>query len=279
MNKSGNNNRSSRIDEIKNYFILNKIRGKSYLSSFFGLLKYLLNRTLGFNKEPLNSGSVLDGFQLYSRPLLMSYSRSGTNWIRYIIEYLSQQPTPGYERTKGGVNFVIDRAHAGYKNIWRYKKVVLVIRNYKECLVRHHGIEFVKSFTTVADYLESDSRLQKPDWYIKNIEAFENFEGEKMVIYYEDLLTDAITYSKKIAVFLGLDNERMDDLINNIDEHKKKSVELYKHDHDSVTAGDVSMLDYHSKHGLSEEDRQAFDRYYRDRYPSLFKSYLERYQE
>ncbi len=268
-----------RYREVEKYFVLNKIRGKSYVISFFCVSGFLLNRLLGVNSNVLNTGSVLEGFQLYTRPLLISYSRSGTNWVRYIIEYLSQQPTPGYVRSKSGVNFVIDRAHAGYKNIHNYNKVMLVIRNYKECLVRHDSIEFVNSFATISDYLESDRRLQQPRWYIENIKAFDDFEGKKMLLYYEDLLTDSVTCAKKIANFLGLDNERLAGLIDNIDEHKKRSVELYKNDHDSVTCGDVNKLDYHSKHGLSEEARQAFDQYYRENYPRLFTKYLARYQE
>ncbi len=269
---------NSRFQQAKRFFVLNKIRGESSLSSCVKLMMYILNRVFLSNKEMLNKGDVFYGFQLYSLPLLISYSRSGTNWIRYIIEFLSQQPTPGYTRSKAGYNFIIDRAHAGYNSIEKYGKAILVIRNYKECLVRHHGAEYVNSFESIADFLQSDDRFQKPEWYIKNIAAFDDFKGEKMVLYYEDLLTDTIEQVTKIAEFLDLDKSRLTTLISNIPEHKKKSVELYKVDHDSVTAGDEHKLDYHSKKALPEEDHLAFDKYYRENYPDLFKRYLSRYE-
>jgi len=145
-------------------------------------------------------------------------------------------------------------------------------------LVRHHGAEYVNSFDSITDFLQSDERFQKPEWYIKNIAAFDSFKGEKMILYYEDLLTDTIEQISKISEFLELDKSRLTQLINNIPEHKKKSVELYKVDHDSATAGDENKLDYHSKKALSEEDHLVFDKYYRDNYPDLFYRYLSRYQ-
>ncbi len=270
---------SSQLDELKNHFVLNKVRGKSYIHTSFSLLGFFYQRYFRGIRAPLNSGDVIDGYQLYTRPLLMSYSRSGTNSVRYVVEFLSQQPTPGYQRTLGGANYFIDRAHAGYRHLENYSKTILVIRNYKECLVRHHGLGFVKSFASIADYLETQDRLQRPAWYIKNIQAFEKFSGDKLLLYYEDILTAPEREYRRLAAFLELENKRLPDLINNIDEHKKRSVALYQTDHESVTAGRADMLDYHSKQGLSAEERQAFDDYYRENYPSLFKTYLSRYQE
>ncbi len=267
------------IDELKVYFSLNKVRGKSYLDSSFSLLDFLYQRHFKKVKQPLNHGNIISGYQLYRRPLLISYSRSGTNWIRYIIEFLSRRPTPGNPRLVDGANYFIDRAHAGYLSIANYDKAILILRNYKECLVRHHGVNFVRSFSSVMDYLETSQRIQRPDWYIRNIEAFEQFQGKKMVLYYEDMLTSPELQIRRLATFLNLGSRRLDALLENLQAHKQRSVLLYRKQHDSVTVGDSGKLKYHSRQNMSLDECRAFDDYYRQKYPELFQAYLARYQE
>ena len=101
------------------------------------------------------SGGTQIGFGLHDLPLLASYPRSGTNWIRYIVESISGLPTPGEHRLLSGTNYCIDRAHCAYPIISSYKKVVLVLRDYRECILRHHKESWI-NYTDVLSLLSDE---------------------------------------------------------------------------------------------------------------------------
>lgn len=224
------------------------------------------------------SGSVIEGFQLYNKPLLVSYSRSGTNWIRYIVEYLSGKPTPGAIRLVDvGYDFAIDRAHKGFSVINRYKKALLVIRDYRECLLRHCNSDW-QELNNVVDFLESNISKQAPKWYIENIASFDSFEGEKLCIYYEDLVQFPEQEILKMVEFLELPRKKLKNLLNNLEEHKLRSIQAYSSTQKSFTAGKADKLNYYATKHLSEQQQAEFDLYYKNRYPKLYQKYLKRYE-
>ncbi len=238
----------------------------------------MLNRI----KQILRIKGVINGFERRDLPLLITYSRSGTNWLRYVIELLTGRPTPGHKRLHGGEDYVIDRAHQGYRVAHEYERIILVIRNYKESLIRHYIDEWKDSnerrdTLDVVGFLESKSGRQPPGWFIKNIKAYDAFGGDKLLLYYEDLMTDPETELRKLIEFLDLPRDGVDDFFANLEEHKQKSVNLYRENQKSYTEGDASKLSYHSDSLLSDEEKRAFDAYYIERYPELFERYLKRY--
>jgi len=222
--------------------------------------------------------SAIVGFRLFDRPLLMSYSRSGTNWIRYIIEYLTDRPTPGAARLiKNGSDYVLDRAHRGYAVINEYSKVILIIRDYRECLLRHMPEEWQKS-RSVADFLELQKVDQPPYWYIWNIEAFDKFQGEKCLFYYEDIVGCPEKEILRLVAFLDLPNDKLDDLLGNIEVHKRNSIQCYKSNQISVTEGNIGKLNRHALTHTSPRERKEFDLYYKEKFPEIYKKYLQRYE-
>jgi hypothetical protein len=113
---------------IAGYFRSQKLKGRSLFVALIlflpASLKYLpriLNHLTVFS---FMSGkrNVITGHGDYDKLLFISYSRNGTNWIRYIIEYLSGKPTLGQERVHTGTDYVMDTAHKGYPVIHRYNK-------------------------------------------------------------------------------------------------------------------------------------------------------------
>ena len=171
-------------------------------------------------------GSVIGGFGLYDRPLLASYSRSGTNWIRYFIENTSGHPTPGQMRLIQGDNFWIDRAHCAYPIMKLYKKVVLVIRDYRECILRHHEHVW-PNYSDVVTFLTDERLAQPASWYIKNLEAFDLFQGNKHIVYYEDLLVNPQKEFAELAIFLRLDPQATRIFLGDLDANFRKSVQAY----------------------------------------------------
>jgi hypothetical protein len=116
----------------------------------------LWNQKILGRKSPDKINSRL-GHNRFDLPFLVSYPRSGLNLIRYFLETVSGQPTPGQVRNKSGTNFIIDRTHYGYERMKQYEKVILLLRNYKECIIREHSIEFIRSYETLDDFLQDDT--------------------------------------------------------------------------------------------------------------------------
>ena len=121
------------------------------------------------------NGNVNIGFALYHRPLLVSYPRSGTNWIRYIIESITSKPTPGQTRLHTGTDYYIDRAHQAYDVMHRYRKVLMVIRDYREAIIRHHT-ECWQATHNVCTFLDNESIKDPPQWYIRNLQPEVQFQ-------------------------------------------------------------------------------------------------------
>ena len=272
---------------ICNYVRRRQAKGESKLKATM-LIPFRSLQYLTHHRKP----NSVTGFKIYEKPLLITYARSGTNWVRYVIEYLSQQPTPGYKILVGTQkppklgrpayskkdNYIIDRAHIATNTIHKHSSSILILRNYKECLIRHLPNEWSSS-ASVKEFLEETSSPLPPSEYIKNIKAFECFKGRKLLIYYEDLMQYPEKEILKLIKFLKLPAVRYDDLIKNLEKHKRKSVLGYNTYENSFTSGDVKKLNYHSSKTLNKEERMAFDKYFKKNYPALFEKYLKRYGE
>ena len=219
------------------------------------------------------------GYALFDRPLLISYSRSGTNWIRYFIEATTGQRTPGQRRLVGEGDYFIDRAHAGFARINKYNKVLLIIRNYKECITRHHGIENIRNeYPNMTKFLKDNRVSQPASWYYKNIKAFDRYNKQKLVIYYEELLLDPTKHLWRIAEFLTIEKLAFDEFVKNLDYHKTNSVDAYtSRGHKSETRGESSKVDFHGSK-LTNEEIYELDSYFREKDIDLFEKYLKRYE-
>ena len=64
--------------------------------------------------------------------------------------------------------------------------MLLVLRDYRECLLRQHEDAWLDS-GSITEFLENQSLEQPPSWYLANIQAFDAFPGPKHVVYYEDI--------------------------------------------------------------------------------------------
>lgn len=220
--------------------------------------------------------NVINGFGLYQRPLLASYSRSGTNWIRYIVEYISGCPTPGQKRLISGNNYYVDRAHRAYPVMKFYKRVVLIIRDYRECILRYYKGTWSDHPDVVA--LLTDEGLKQPAcWYIKNIEAFDAFQGEKLLIYYEDLLEKPEETITELSEFLGLDQKKTQFFLEDIDVHFQNSVNAYTRGGKRSETSSTKDVSFHAKTKLTLDQVKEFDEFYFSRCPDLANKYLRRY--
>ena len=129
-----------------------------------------------------------------ARFLVISFQRSGLNWLRYCTEYFSGVRTPGRTQIIAEGPVFFDRAHdvrrkarrAGYTSLYDasgaeiYERVALLLRNPNDCFISHYlargGVKFRKG-------------LEHFEAYAINIIKFDALnEARKGVFFFEDFV-------------------------------------------------------------------------------------------
>ena len=167
--------------------------------------------------------------------ILSSYPRSGNHLVRFFIESLTGEPTSGCRGNPKDIEIyknynenntpfkgilsiktnktVYTKCH--FKNqiiseICRSKgldNLILIVRNPKECLIRH------------GDFNISESYFDLIDIYVA-------YRGKKLLLYYEDIIQDKVGFTKQLADFLDCnDTQRSKYVIENVEELFKVSYE------------------------------------------------------
>ncbi len=155
--------------------------------------------------------------------IILSYPRSGNHLTRFFIELLSEQPTfgcsynqndiPIYQnKFMNAIPFNIDVNHIN-KDICYYKfhdtpdiecnKLIFIIRNPREVLLRHNNYEM---------------NYDNFNIYFKCIDYYLNFNGNKILFFYEDIVLNKIDFINKLYLFLECkNNTKLEWVLNNID--------------------------------------------------------------
>lgn len=224
---------------------------------------------------------------------LLSYPRSGNTWVRYIVEYLSKRPTiyrkeniqdnPIGSRINLGVD--LDKEPILYKRHWlepqdfknqNVDKLILIIRDYKEAIPRHHKEAPGIDFPTLKERFIGEMRglpNEKCD-YIKAIQHFDTWPGPKLLLYYEDLISASELLVLEIAHLLELDQSRVTEFIKDINHHKQNSVQCYHTK--SWTQGREEQLKFHQQQ-LPAELLNFAKQYIQTNFPNIYDKYLYKY--
>ncbi len=199
---------------------------------------------------------------------IISYPRSGNTLFRTIMEYHSKQPTdgtcdnPAHKNRlmkpiiyKTRTNFIAYKTHV-WDVINPEDKVFFIIRDYKECIIRHNqkhrGISF--------ELFKKQTRGENND-YIDLLQKFDSHPGPKYIIYYEDMIKGKLG---------ELSHMIKDDAEFNL----IRQIGLTAYPESETKGADIH---FHSKK-LSNEDSKNWDNYLKTFYPDLFKKYLKRYE-
>ncbi len=225
------------------------------------------------------------------RAILLSFPRSGNTWVRYCIEYITKRPTGEYaylfpiNRTQLFMNnpinnnfdlgvdyekppIIKDHVYTKIQKSFEAKYLILVVRDYKECLPRHLG-----------SYSETVQALQNPNCsYIQNLKVFHEWEiSHKLLIYYEDLIQNPLLTYQKISSFFKEGNNNIKNFLEEIELHKANALFLYERDEQkSHTRGE--FIHFHvNKQTL--EQRKHLDELCEMANPEIFNLYLSHYKE
>ncbi len=186
--------------------------------------------------------------------IVMSYPRSASLWSLVIARNLIDEEI--YKSHDGNVYFKLgedipfDAQHT---------KIIMTVRNYKECIVRHETHE---QWETSLDH------------YMSLIQIYENNNRTKHIIFYEDLMIRPAQTIQNLGISYSIDQKLIDKFCQNIESHKKVTLAAKP----SITAGDPTKVNFHSKQ-LTMEQRKLWDSYLRTEYKKLYAKYLTRYEE
>jgi len=215
---------------------------------------------------------------------MLSLPRSGSNWVRYWFEYFSHEST-------SEKNILVEKNHWGqlrtpttpatlYKRhelsnselkLREIKKLILVLRDYKECFVRHC---IGKNFETRIERLKS---------YVDNLYLYDSFDGEKLILHYEDFVLNT---KEQMQTFLNFLKVKNDWESVNVDYHRNVSLNLYEsgglshigkqtRGSPSITRG-RSDFQFHQKR-LCDETKKNLEDWFTLNHNSIYKKYLSRY--
>jgi len=260
--------------------------------------------------------------------LLLSYPRSGSTWLRYCIEFITERPTlgPDYHMLgfetpskpifldKGAIPVVHSHIDSPFfkeyiknspillkRHEWlyeenkvkhSYKKVILLLRNYKEVMIRNdpglaERMEAFK-FNPSEDDTMKNAFDANSGGYITLIRRYHEHEGYKTIVHYEDLILKPKETLESLIKSMDMLNEhslaRLNELMDKFEFHKNRSAEKYRrmnggHNSAYVTnTVDNKDMEFHRK-DKSFHMMEDFDKAVKKRWPELFDLYLKRYQE
>ena len=209
--------------------------------------------------------------------ILLSYPRSGNHLCRFFIELLSELPTFGCHKNKKDVEIYKNKFDKEIPfNISNYNKkdcyikyhwppnsndnfdnLILIVRNPREVLLRNLNYKMV--FNNKWDSFQV---------YFNNIDYYNNYKGKKLILFYEDILTDKVGFINILYDFLSLKNEtKKKYILDNLEELFTLSLNGKNRDWRGNKSN--NKLNYYYKK-IPKKTKKFFDKYI----DIKFKKYL-----
>jgi len=147
-------------------------------------------------------------------------------------------------------SYIIKRDMSSFKSfrldpLWKHPDIkgqvslIFMLRDYRECVLRN----------VLSSEGQSWKEILKS--YLTVLQQYENFEGPKLLVRYESLMTEPNDTIKKVLDFLkDFDEKKYNAFCSRMDFHKKQSLEIYVGKghwggHKSYTEGDSKKLKFH----------------------------------
>ena len=190
--------------------------------------------------------------------ILLSFPRSGNTWVRYALECVTGRPTSiemvkncqAGIKTRGSISSTTDlkvdvlkkciaiKRHRADNHWDSFSKdninLILLVRHYKEAIIRH---------LISTDYKDPSIIDKTINDYLHCLEFYDKFDGNKILIYYEDLIINQKREFKRIFDFLGVKDSV--GFLKNIQKYRLLSIKSYEPG--SLTQGAANKLHFHSR--------------------------------
>lgn len=214
-----------------------------------------------------------NGYAPFPPAIIVSTERSGLNLIRHAVEFSAQRRTPGKTHILKEGPLAFHRTHCA--NATRispgrtpvsdptgrpyYSKLVLLLRDPREILPRAYG-----------------NNLERMSDYCDNLQAFHDFNGDKLLVVYDDLISDDHLF-QDIFSFLELG---VDLRLDQVPEIRSTSVVWYQQNQakggGSQTQGSPQALRQHQQQ-LNPDQLDALIMSLHQRLGDLVPLYLARW--
>ena len=224
---------------------------------------------------------------------LLSYPRSGNTWLRYCVEYLTSKHTEGYpnddHKFEEGIfpKFIPKISKADDKGTyWQGAKLylnekdlpILVKRHETECIKRNEKARIIFLIRDYRECIISQTSLTSGlephiEEYLQLLRYYDEFSGDKIHIYYEDLVTNIETQVRFVLDFLEevVNDDVMSEFLDTIDDHHKTCRSIY-----GDSKSDGKSVQTHQKQ-LDRSELLRYKEYVVNGFPSIAKTYLSRY--
>ena len=158
----------------------------------------------------------------FNHNALWSAPASGSHWVRFIAEYLTYHPTQGYPCNRYDIPICMNRFPG------LIHPLALVRRSLPFILYKNHDpfplTEKSTLLLLVRDFREhlahttyKEEKVGMARRYIQLLDAYDSFPGTKMLIYYEDLISEPEREIHRIKNFLAASEVRYRDFMSRYD--------------------------------------------------------------
>ena len=262
-------------------------------TTFFSLVVL----TLYFINTDCHAGFSKSKPKLESREVLLTYPKSGTNLTICTLQILTGKPARthaqlGTNNDLIGTNRLKLNLDQTKTPLWRTheasrirnldpntSKLLFVIRNYKECIMKRQKENISLNFSPTQlrnCIVNSDAEFNH---YIDNLNFYNSWPNDetKLIIYYEDLISQPRVEICKILDFFGEQDADVDGFFANYDYWAKRILDSYIKQRGAQHSSGGNKAIYHSK-DFPISILQEIDQSVQVRYPVLWEKYLNRYE-
>ena len=217
---------------------------------------------------------------------IFSYPRCGVTWVRYICRTMynmsikSAHCDDGYTHDAYGLDgmwaFDIEenksigqeftKTHVVRKKDFHKRPLIFCLRNPKEAIIRHN-----KKKVARGDNIDIKSDLIG---FIDNIRIYDEWKNRKIMIIYEDMISNPKIEIEKIGDFIDGDSQEFMDHYN---KHRQRSIALYNQMPNELSYTKGKKLIYHSKE-LTQEEHQHWNQLMEEEDEYLYRTYLSGYE-
>ena len=223
------------------------------------------------------------------KTFLLSYTRSGSTWLTRSISTMHQNQLASYidEFQRHSRDYQIDllsspphhfiKVHnplvvksqsKGSEN----NNLIVIVRNYFECMISSTGNfecalrDLLK--TKIPDHFNVHD-------YFNILKMYDSWDpNHRILIYYEDLITNFYSEMKRVVDFLQTPLKNLENFMNNYEKHRLTQLQSYDKQHQLKSDG--KDLLFHSR-DIPLSKLKAMEFYIKNRYPFLWEKYLSRY--
>lgn len=214
----------------------------------------------------------------YKHPVfILSYPRSGMNWIRYIIQHIY----PKNITEAGNINFL--HMHLVEELPSTDLPLVFCLRDYKECIIRntreYKCVPVIDNSAITFDELISINEQKKVtdpggtiENYVEILKIYHEWPGKKYLVRYEELISDTASVIAELAWFLEV---KPGGFLSNLNFHQNNSISEYNNRHGSYTRGESKVF---HQNNMSATDLNKLDDMIELRNPYVYNTYLKQYR-